>query len=350
MAGIRRNRRIERAGVNALRTVLEDAGHIVQEIDGSNDYGEDLYVRFVNRGRLTNYIAAIQVKSGTKYRRTIGHSIPVGRHAALWRTSNIPVAGVVYDPEMQMLYWGNITEYLHDAPGSRNVAIGESDTLTRANVTQFADLLMSYIKTMNLEVHPDQGQSLREAIALRLSRASQAIDTETMIGGHPNQLFARYGSWLDDHEKLVDRVFKCVISVSLITTGIWTVYNIHQFSMKYVTGSFMPLLWTAAVCVFAGIMLYASYCEKMAKRRGVALRAIGMVPIILYCACAYAPIPKIVGAILVGLGITLPGQGMLFIFTYYIAREASRKRRLRAAYGTDDPSAIAPTDPLPSRR
>lgn len=59
MAGIRRNRRIERAGVNALRTVLEDAGHIVQEIDGSNDYGEDLYVRFVNRGRLTNYIAAI---------------------------------------------------------------------------------------------------------------------------------------------------------------------------------------------------------------------------------------------------------------------------------------------------
>ncbi|MGB6162661.1 MAG: hypothetical protein WCF33_16485 [Pseudonocardiaceae bacterium] len=135
---------------------------------------------------------------------------------------------------------------------------------------------------------------------LRLSRASQAIDTETTIGGHPNQLFARYGSWLDDHEKLVDRVFKCVISVSLITTGIWTVYNVHQFSMKYVTGSFMPLLWTAAVRVFAGIMLYASYCETMAKRRGAALRAIGMVPITLYCACAYVPIPKIVGTILVG--------------------------------------------------
>ncbi|MGH3547138.1 MAG: DUF4365 domain-containing protein [Pseudonocardiaceae bacterium] len=124
MVGIRRNRRIERAGVNALRTVLEDAGHIVQEIDGANDHGEDLYVRFVDKGRLTSSIVAIQVKSGTKYRRAIGYSIPVGRHAVLWRTSNIPVVGVVYDPEMQMLYWGNITERLRDAPNDKTVAIG----------------------------------------------------------------------------------------------------------------------------------------------------------------------------------------------------------------------------------
>lgn len=347
MAGIRRNRRIERAGVNALRTVLENAGHIVQEIDGSNDHGEDLYVRFVNGGQLTSYIAAIQVKSGAKYRRAIGYSIPVGRHAVLWRTSNIPVVGVVYDPEMQMLYWGNITEHLRGVPNNRNVVIGERDTLTRANVAKFADRLMSYIKKMNLEVHPERGQSLREAIAQRLSRASQAVNTETTIGGNPNQLFARYNAWLDDHD---DRVYKIGFWASLIAAGIGTVYYVHQFSMKYMPGSFMSWLWTASVCAFGGMMLYASYCEKMAQRRGVFLSSIGTVPIIFYCACTSVPIPDIVGKILAGLGLTLSSNGMLYIFAYYIAREVNRKRRLRAAYGTDDPSAIAPTDHLPSRR
>ncbi|WP_327297749.1 DUF4365 domain-containing protein [Streptomyces sp. NBC_01197] len=69
MSTVRSSRRIERAGVNALRTLLEEDNHLVQEIDGGNDHGEDMIVNFTRHGKRTGYWIAIQVKSGKKYKR-----------------------------------------------------------------------------------------------------------------------------------------------------------------------------------------------------------------------------------------------------------------------------------------
>ncbi|MFE4676167.1 hypothetical protein [Streptomyces sp. NPDC056723] len=62
--GVRASRKIERAGGNALRAPLEEHEHIVQEIDGGNDHGEDVIVNFTRNGKRTPYWIAIQVKSG----------------------------------------------------------------------------------------------------------------------------------------------------------------------------------------------------------------------------------------------------------------------------------------------
>ncbi|MFI1382924.1 hypothetical protein [Embleya sp. NPDC020886] len=44
MPKIPKGRRIGQAAVNAVRALLEEHDHIVQEISGQNDFGEDLYV------------------------------------------------------------------------------------------------------------------------------------------------------------------------------------------------------------------------------------------------------------------------------------------------------------------
>ncbi|MER7582350.1 DUF4365 domain-containing protein [Kitasatospora sp. NPDC097691] len=74
MATIRPSRRIERAGVNAVRTLLEDHEHIVQEIDGGNDHGEDLFINVTRGGRRTGHYFAVQVKRAT----TADHLAAIG--------------------------------------------------------------------------------------------------------------------------------------------------------------------------------------------------------------------------------------------------------------------------------
>ncbi|MGW2939220.1 hypothetical protein ACWDA7_47650 [Streptomyces sp. NPDC001156] len=46
MAKVLSTKKTERARGNAFKTTLEAADHIVQEIDGGNDYGEDCYLSF----------------------------------------------------------------------------------------------------------------------------------------------------------------------------------------------------------------------------------------------------------------------------------------------------------------
>ncbi|MEU6013615.1 DUF4365 domain-containing protein [Streptomyces sp. NPDC047515] len=76
-ARVSRSRRIERAGVNALRTLLEAHDQIVQEIDGGNDFGEDLFVMLTREGERTGSSITVQVKSGDKYKRANGYAIEV---------------------------------------------------------------------------------------------------------------------------------------------------------------------------------------------------------------------------------------------------------------------------------
>ena len=64
MPKVHESRKAERAAVNALRGLLDRHGHIVQDIHGENDFGEDLFVTFTENGHVTGDVIKIQVKGG----------------------------------------------------------------------------------------------------------------------------------------------------------------------------------------------------------------------------------------------------------------------------------------------
>lgn len=125
------NRPIGRAGVNACRSLFERCGYIFQEVELGNDFGKDAYVDLVDGREVTGACIALQIKSGESFRRRDGYSIPIDDHYSVWRQSSIPVAGIVYDPAEDRLYWCNISEHLElaagDAPNS--ITIGKDQFL-----------------------------------------------------------------------------------------------------------------------------------------------------------------------------------------------------------------------------
>ncbi|WP_209621410.1 DUF4365 domain-containing protein [Saccharothrix coeruleofusca] len=108
-------RRPSRAAVNALRTLLERHNHIVQEVDGQNDFGEDQHVTFTEDGEVTGDLVKIQVKGGRSWRRADGYAVPIGDHGSTWADGNLPVLCVVHDPDTDGLYWANATKQLLSA-------------------------------------------------------------------------------------------------------------------------------------------------------------------------------------------------------------------------------------------
>ncbi|MER5629557.1 DUF4365 domain-containing protein [Streptomyces nitrosporeus] len=112
MPKIPKGRRVGQAAVNALRTLLEEHDHIVQEISGQNDFGEDFYVTFTDNDDVTSDTIKVQVKGGDSWRRGNGYVVPTDRHRDTWSEGNIPVYCVVYDPDTKKLYWANATQQL----------------------------------------------------------------------------------------------------------------------------------------------------------------------------------------------------------------------------------------------
>ncbi|MGV9288102.1 DUF4365 domain-containing protein [Streptomyces sp. NPDC003719] len=91
------------AAVNALRALLEEHDHTVQEMSGQNDFGEDFYVTFSDDGEITSDTIQVQVKGGGSRRRGNGHAVPVDHHSDTWADGNIPVHCAVYDPDTTKL-------------------------------------------------------------------------------------------------------------------------------------------------------------------------------------------------------------------------------------------------------
>ncbi|MGC4994688.1 tetratricopeptide repeat protein [Nocardia salmonicida] len=163
---VAQTKRIERAGVNALRTLLEDHNQIVQEIDGGNDYGEDLFVTLTKDGCRTGVTIAIQVKSGEKYKRIKGYAIPVDNHADDWRESFLPVYGVVFDIELESLFWVNLTATLTDCDYPPTwIQVGRERELSMDSIEDFVAQAHEYARnrevagngefTLNVHVIPE---------------------------------------------------------------------------------------------------------------------------------------------------------------------------------------------------
>ena len=138
-----------RAAVNALRGLLERHNHIVQEVDGQNDFGEDLHVTFTEDGEVTGDLVKIQVKGGRSWRRTGGYAVPIGDHGGTWADGNIPVLCVVHDPDTDGLYWANATKQLLAARRERTVlktiSIRPDQKLDDQSITDFVAEVRRYL-------------------------------------------------------------------------------------------------------------------------------------------------------------------------------------------------------------
>lgn len=119
MPKVPESRRIGRMAVNEVRALFERRGHIVQEVDGGNDHGEDLHITFVQNGERTADSIAVQVKGGVSTRTRKGHRVRVGDHGGNWRDGSLPVLCVVHDPERGGLFWANATRQLRRADALR---------------------------------------------------------------------------------------------------------------------------------------------------------------------------------------------------------------------------------------
>ncbi|MEU4830765.1 DUF4365 domain-containing protein [Streptosporangium sp. NPDC023615] len=141
MPSVPKSRKPGRAAVNTLRTLLEQHDHIVQEIDGQNDFGEDLHVTFTEDGQVTGDMIKVQVKGGTSWRRAGGYGVLVGHHADTWADGNVPVFCVVHDPETGALHWANATKQLLRARRAREalttIAVSSTDRLNDASLAAF---------------------------------------------------------------------------------------------------------------------------------------------------------------------------------------------------------------------
>jgi outer membrane protein assembly factor BamB len=138
MATVSPNRRTERAGVNALRSFLDEHDHLVQEIASGTDHGEDCFVMLTRQRKRTGYSFTVQVKAGKKYKRARGYAIDVGDHFTDWQASKVPVIGVVYDIDERRMFWVNLTQRLSTVTTApRWVQIPRENELCAASLDAF---------------------------------------------------------------------------------------------------------------------------------------------------------------------------------------------------------------------
>lgn len=130
---LRKNRKTERAAVNAVRTFFEANNCVFQEVDIGNDYGKDAYVDYAVDSNVTGICFAVQIKGGASYKSSKGYIIPLdAAHAKVWAQSTIPIIGIVYDPIDKMLRWCNISKFLEkeELKIPSKILINKSSVLT----------------------------------------------------------------------------------------------------------------------------------------------------------------------------------------------------------------------------
>ncbi|MFF3362704.1 DUF4365 domain-containing protein [Streptomyces misionensis] len=261
MSTVRASRKIERAGVNALRSLLEEHDHIVQEIDGGNDHGEDMIVNFTRAGKRTPYWIAIQVKSGKKYKRANGYAIPVEDHFEDWRQSRIPILGVVYDMKKRELFWVNLTEQLRSGDESPGwVQVASTSLLNSDTIEDFYAEVATYAGDERMRIRAaTEEEALEEAV-----RARQGLDPSTA----PNPLYdglADLALRYEEPLKVIRRnLVKSLPLQILIVLMVWA----WPYQIRFVEGSsdMPPALWVSNLYVFLTLMALTIFFEFRAGR------------------------------------------------------------------------------------
>jgi len=152
MAGARKrvrpNRPAELAAIRVVQALFEDANHIYQAVLGSNDIGKDGYVDIVDHGDVTGDVIALQIKGGESFRRSRGYAIPcTASDRELWRSSSIPVFGVVHDADK--LHWTNLTAWARALGGDERPPAAPVDatfTLDERRLPSFLNQARAYLR------------------------------------------------------------------------------------------------------------------------------------------------------------------------------------------------------------
>ncbi|MGC5235992.1 DUF4365 domain-containing protein [Streptomyces albogriseolus] len=261
MSTVRASRKIERAGVNALRSLLEEHDHIVQEIDGGNDHGEDMIVNFTRAGKRTPYWIAIQVKSGKKYKRANGYAIPVEDHFEDWRQSRIPILGVVYDMKKRELFWVNLTEQLRSGDESPGwVQVPSTSPLNSDTIEDFYTEVATYAgdERMRIRAATDE-EALEEAV-----RARQGLDPSTA----PNPLYDGLADLALRYEEPLKAIRRNLVKSLPLQIVIVLMVWAWPYQIRFVEGSsdMPPALWVSNLYVFLTLMALTIFFEFRAGR------------------------------------------------------------------------------------
>jgi hypothetical protein len=203
---------------------FEHYGCTFQEIDQQHDFGKDAYVDIADDSKVTHLCVALQIKSGTSYRRAGGdYLVPVDNHADSWRRSTVPVFGIVYDPDDSKVRWVDLTGYLRAHPEQTRgvVPVSGRHTLDELSLRgAFTNAVRVYAArgagdlTLNL-LSPDPFQTGAVYDAWALSRSDpkyllivrrflmdlqpnplrRAIFLLSHVGSHPN-IFWTKDNWI----------------------------------------------------------------------------------------------------------------------------------------------------------
>jgi Domain of unknown function (DUF4365) len=129
-----------KAGVNAAKRLFDACNYVFQEVEQSNDFGKYAYVDLINEREVTGLCVALQIKSGPSFRRASGYAIPIEEHYSVWRHSSLPVAGIVYDADVDSMFWCNISDYLESLQGEipASIPVSKDKLLDRVTLeTEF---------------------------------------------------------------------------------------------------------------------------------------------------------------------------------------------------------------------
>lgn len=110
----RSNRPIERETINTIRTFFDKHNIPIMEVPFDVDYGKDIYVELADREGVTGRVIALQAKGGDQTRRTRStgeiRGVPfTASDSTVFRESNIPVLGMLYERERNELLWVDLT-------------------------------------------------------------------------------------------------------------------------------------------------------------------------------------------------------------------------------------------------
>jgi hypothetical protein len=123
-------RRTERAGVNAVRAILEDAGFTVLEVERSVDIGIDAYVGIADNGVFTGDTVGVQIKTGPSYCVGGRYRVPCNRNdSAVWAGSSVPVYGLVHDMGTGHVHWVDLSTWARGLPADATNSFCETPEL-----------------------------------------------------------------------------------------------------------------------------------------------------------------------------------------------------------------------------
>jgi len=96
----------ERAGINFVRGIVEDAGCLFKEVNLQHDFGHDATIVLVADGEVQPREVALQIKSGASYAGEAACHIPASvGHIDFWARHDLITLGVVFEPDRAIAHW-----------------------------------------------------------------------------------------------------------------------------------------------------------------------------------------------------------------------------------------------------